>query len=189
MLKEELCKSSERFLQAVAIFSDKTIKVWKDGIIKFCKDKEIGIAYTRFLNWTRKENEVAVVTTYAYADFTLPKQFDCIFSYDNAEVYVQTKFTLTHSVLNGWYPTDTIDHGHKHLCVLRFEKGIPDILNRLHYESEQQLTWTWDTKKVLGLCQLADIQNIIDKQHKETKLQKLQGENWYDFDDQTNFEK
>ena len=184
MLNDDLCKSSEKFLQAVAIFSYKTIKFWKEGIIEFCKDREKGIAYDRFLNWTPNENEVAVVTSYAYADFTLPKQFDCIFSYDNAEVYIHTKFTLTHSILNGWYPTDTNGHGHKHLCVLRFEKGIPNIINRLHYESDQHLTWTWDARKVLGLCQLADIQNIIDRQHKKTELGKLHGENWYDFDDQ-----
>lgn len=183
MLKEELCKPSERFLQAVMVFSDKTIKACKEETVKRCKDKEKGITYERFLNWTRQKNEVAVFTTYAYADFDIPKKFDCIFNYDNAEVYLKTKFKLTQSIFEGWYPSDFIDHGHKHLCILTFEDQIPDVIKKLHYETEKYSNWTWDTSKVLGLCQTKDIQSIIARQQKEIRLKELYGDNWYDFDD------
>ncbi|MES2773718.1 MAG: hypothetical protein V4722_06015 [Bacteroidota bacterium] len=185
MLKEDLCRPSEKFLQAIFILSDKTITAFKAETVRRCKDKEKGIAYERFLNWTHPEKELAVFTTYAYADFDIPKQFDCIFNYDNAAIYSHTKFTLTQSIYEGWYPLDSIEHGHKHLCILTFEYEIPDILKRLPYETEKHITYKWDEKKVLGLCQMADIQSIIDKQHKDAELRELHGDNWYDFDDQT----
>lgn len=180
MLKEELCKPSERILQAIMVFSDKTIKYWKEETIKRCKEKSV--AYYRFLSWTRKENQVAVFTINAYADFDIPKQFDCIFSYGNAEMYVEAKFELTQSIFEAWYPSDFIDHGHKHLCILTFENEIPEIIKSLHYETEKYSNWPWDDSMILGLCQTADIQSIIDRQKKENKLKELYGESWYDFD-------
>jgi len=182
MLKEELCKPSEKFLQAVIVFSDKTIKAWKEETVKRCEDKEKGIAYEKFLNWTRQENEIAVFTTYAYADFAIPKKFDCIFTNANAEVYVQAKFELTQSIFEGWYPSDFIEHGHKHLCILTFENQIPDIIKKLHYETEKYSNWVWDASKVLGLCQTTDIQSIIDRQLKEIKRKELYGDNRYYFE-------
>ena len=184
MLKEELCKPSERFLQAISIFSDKLIKLWKGETIKRCKDKEKSNAYERFINWTPQENEAAIFTTYAYADFPIPKQFDCIFTYDNPENYIQTKFVLTQSIFEGWFPIDCVEHGCKHLCILTFENRIPDIIKQLYCENEKYSACTWDAKKVLGLCQITDIQSIIDRRHKERKLKELYGDNWYEFDDE-----
>lgn len=166
------------------VFSDRTIKAWKEETVKRCNDKEKNVAYERFLNWTRQENEIAVFTTYAYADFDIPKKFNCIFHYDNPELYIQTNYTLTQSIFEGWYPTNFIDHGHKHLCILTFENSVPDVFNRMHYETEKYSAWTWDDKNVLGLCQMEDIQNIIGRRHKETKLKELHGDNWYELDDE-----
>lgn len=185
MLKEELCKPSEKFLQAIMALSDKTIKACKDETIKRCKNKEKNVAYEKFLSWTRQENEVAVFTTYAYADLDIPKQFNCIFHYDKPELYNQTNYTLTQSIFEGWYPMNRIDHGHKHLCILTFENSVPEIFNQLHYETKKDSTWAWDAQKILGLCQIADIQSIIDRHHKETELKKLHGENWYEFYDES----
>ena len=182
MQKEVNCKPSERFLQAVMKFSDKTIKAWKSETRRRCKERNE--LYGKFMNWERQENEVAVFTTYAYADLSIPKGFDCIFSYDNPTMYIQTAFVLTQSIWEGWYPIDNIEHGHKHLCILTFENQIPGILDQLHYETGKYSTWTWDDKKVLGLCQMTDIQSIIARQHKKTKLKELHGDNWNDFDDQ-----
>jgi hypothetical protein len=162
MLKAELCDPSERFLKAIMIFSDKKIESQKNEIIQICKDKEKDIAYEKFINWTRQENEVAIFTTYAYADFSIPKEFDCIFNISNPEIYITNKFTLTQSIFEGWIPIDFIDHGHKHLCVLTFENQIPEILNQLHYETENYSTWVINTKEGLGICRLSDLQSITD---------------------------
>ncbi len=174
---------SERFLQAVMQFSDKTIQLWKSETIRRCKDKD-GL-YDKFINWKRQENEVAVFTMYAYADLFVPKTFDCIFFVDNPEVYNQTNFVLTQSIWEGWYPIDNIENEHKHLCILTFENQVPDILAQLHYETEKYSTWTVEGNKILGLCQMADLQSIIDRNHKQVRLKQLHGDNWYYFDDPT----
>lgn len=183
MRKEENCKQSERFLQAVSLFSDKTIEVWKKEIKKSCKIENE--PYNKFTNWIKEPNEVAIVTMYAYANFSIPKKFDCIFLYDNPVQYIHSDFTLTQSIFEGYLPIDYIEHGCKHLCIFKFENNIPEIIKHLHYETKKHLTWNWDVKKVLGFCQLSDIQSIIDRRLKEAKLKELHGENWCDFDDET----
>lgn len=166
------------------IFSDKTITEWKEETIQRCMDKGKDIPYEMFVKWIRQENEVAVFTTYAYADFPIPKHFNCIFNFENPEIYLQTNFVLTQSIWEGWYPIDYIDHGHKHLCILKFENKVPDLLKQLHYETEKYSSWTWDAKKVLGLCQMKDIKSIIERLHEETKLKEIHGKNWHEFDEQ-----
>lgn len=183
-MSKKLCKPYNRFLQAIMRFPDKRIAAFKKDVIARCKNKEKDVTYKSFLNWSRQENEIAVFTTYAYSDLTVPKQFDCIFNYDNPEVYVEAKYTLTHSVWEGWYPISAIESGHKHLCILTFEHQIPDIIKDLHNETNQHSNWTWDAKKVLGLCQLSDIRSIIDRRHLEQELIALHGDQWHLYDEE-----
>lgn len=63
----EQCKPSEKYLFAECYFSNNAIKIWQHECIKRCNDAQKGEAYDRFINWTRKENEIAVFTLYAYA--------------------------------------------------------------------------------------------------------------------------
>jgi len=157
---------SERFLQAIMVISDETIAVWKKETIKRCMDKEKGIAYEQFLNWKRKENEVAVFVTYAYASFDIPKRFDCIFPYTNPSSFIRADFVLTQAIFEASYPIEFIDSGHKYLCILTFENEVPDIFKMLHYEKETRTRWQWNPEKVVGLCQYTDIENIIEAQNK-----------------------
>lgn len=181
MRNEENCKPSERSLQAVMRLSDQAIRAWKTEVKNRCKEKDE--RYDRFIDWERQENEVAVFTMYAYADFSVPKKFDCIYPYDDPGRYIQTAFELTQSIWEGWYPINTIEDGHKHLCILAFEGPVPDMIGRLYCETGKSPGWTWDPRKVLGLCQVADIQSIIDRRDKETKLKELHGEDWDEYDD------
>jgi hypothetical protein len=185
MQTEESCKPSEKFLQAAILFSDKLIKLWQDQTVKRCKNREKDNAsYYKFINWTRQENEVAVFTLYAYADLSIPKQFDYIFNYANPEIYIHEPFVLTQSILEAWYPINCIGHGHKHLCIFTFDNQIPDIFKQLHYETEKETSWTWNANKVLGICNFQDVPAIIDRQQNITKLKAVHGDNWYDFDEQ-----
>ena len=167
------------------IFSDITIDLWKEETIRRCKDEQKGSAYEKYVSWTRQENEVAVFTTYAYAGFSVPKQFDCIFNYDNPENYIQMEFSLTQAIFEGWFPTDRFEKGHKHLCVLKFKDELPDILNTLYNETEKYYSGTWDSKKHLGLCQMDDLQSITNNLHKITELKELHGNKWYEYYDPT----
>jgi len=169
MLKEELCTASERYLLATMIFSDKNSQCMESRSNPTSQKQRKNIAYEKFIKLERQENEIAVFTSYAYADFSIPKSFDCIFSYSNPEVYVQTKFSLTQSIWEAYYPIDYIDHGHKHLCILTFDSEIPEIFKTLHYETGKYSSWQWNERKVLGLCQINDLQSITEN------LQEKQG--------------
>lgn len=182
MLKEELVNSSERFLQAFSICSDAVVNAWKGETLKRCWNKEKDTAYKTFINWRRRKNEVAILITYAYADFSIPKQFDCIFNYAEPYKYIQTAFILKQSIWNGWYPINCIEHGHNHICIFEFENGPPPIINNLYIEKQKYSTWRWDEKKVLGFCQSTDIKNIIERRQKMNDLRKLYGNDWMEFD-------
>lgn len=170
MQKEEDCEPSERFLQAIMQFPDNTVKKWKGETIRRLEGKEKGTHYDTFINWERKQTEVAVFTTYAYADLSIPMSFDCIFRYDRPEIFTRAPFVITQSILEAWYPTDDIGHGHKHLCILAFEKSIPTIIEVLHKETNFFSSWTWDAKKVLGICQFKDLQTITKVRHNDRNL-------------------
>jgi len=125
MQTEEQCNPSQRFLFAGEYFSDKAIAIWKSECIKRCKDKEKGVSYEKYINWTQRKNEIAVFTLYAYADFNIPKKFDIIFHLDNPKEFLRIDYELTQSIHEAWFPLDTVDHGHKHLCIFLFDKPYP----------------------------------------------------------------
>lgn len=104
MRTEEQCIPSERFLFADEYFSDKAVAIWQSECIKRCKDKQKEEAYERYINWVRKENEIAVFTLYAYADFDIPKKFDIIFYLDNPSEFLKIDYELTQSIHEAWFP-------------------------------------------------------------------------------------
>jgi hypothetical protein len=98
MRNENDCNPQERFLYAEELFSDESIALWKDECVKRCMDKEKGKEYERFVNWERKNNQILLFTLYAYADFKIPKQFDCIFDLDNPSNLIFEEFKLIQSI-------------------------------------------------------------------------------------------
>src|SRR5687767_14094231 len=109
MRKEEVCKPEERFLFTDEIFSDELVAVVKNGCLQNPRrHRAQGSVDDRFINWTRKDNEIALFTLYAYADLELPKQFDCIFRLDAPSTFIVAKFKLTHSLYEAKYPIDTV---------------------------------------------------------------------------------
>jgi hypothetical protein len=182
MRTEEQCKPSQRFLFADEYFSDKAIAIWKAECIKRCKDKTKGQAYEKYINWIRQENEIAVFTLYAYADFNIPKKFDIIFHLDNPKEFLRIDYELTQSIHEAWFPLDTVDNGHKHLCIFLFDKSLPDILNILHKEEEKFLTKP-KGQKLLGFCNFKDFDAITKRIEKTLELKKLYGDKWWEYDD------
>lgn len=132
MRTEEQCKPNQRFLFSDEYFSDKAIAIWQSECVKRCKAKDKGNAYEKYVNWTRQENEIAVFTLYAYADFNIPKQFDIIFHLDNPNEFLRIDYELTQSIYEAWFPSNTVEHGHKHLCIFSFDKTLPAIFKILH---------------------------------------------------------
>ncbi|OQP50880.1 hypothetical protein A4H97_03380 [Niastella yeongjuensis] len=159
MRSEEQCKPLERYLYVDSRWSEAAIEIWQKECIKRLATREKDSYYDKFINWKSRENEIAVFTLYAYADFPIPKRFDCIFQIGNPEIYINTEFQLTQSVWEGWFPIGNIDHGHKHLVVLEFVDKVPDIFNSLHLENNRSSTVP-KPHLALGLCQFSDLTEI-----------------------------
>ena len=160
MRTEEQTKPGERYLFSGEYFSDKAIAFWQAECIERCKDKPKGHAYEKYINWRRQENQIAVFTLYAYADFMLPKQFNVIFQTDNPDNYIETDYLLVQSVHEAWFPLDSVSHGHKHLCVFQFAGAIPSILNLLH-KGDEKFSSCPKGQVTLGFCNSRDFQDIV----------------------------
>lgn len=160
MRTEEQCEPQERYLFTDEIWSDESIFFWQNRCIERCKNRDDkGEEYEKYINWKRKSNEVALFTMYAYADFKIPKQFDCIFDLRNPSNFISTQMTLTQSIWEAWFPMDLIDHGHKHLCIFEFEEEIPAILDKLHILKSNFSNVPKETSR-LGICQMKDFEEI-----------------------------
>lgn len=183
MRTEEQCKPGQRFLFANEYFSDKAIAIWQSECVKRCKEKEKGNAYEKYVKWVRSKNEIAVFTLYAYADFSIPKAFDIIFHLDNPKQYLQIDYELTQSIHEAWFPLDTVEDGHKHLCIFSFDKTLPDILNTLH-KGEEMFSTSPKGQKTLGFCNSKDFDAITKRIEKTIELKKLHGDKWVEYDDE-----
>jgi hypothetical protein len=77
---------------------------------------------------------------------------------------------------------DTIDHGHKHLCVFTFAKILPDILNILH-KGEEKFSTSPKGQKLLGFCNSIDFDVISKAIERTLELKRLHGDKWWEYDD------
>jgi hypothetical protein len=146
---------SERYLFADTYFSDAAVAVWQEECIKRCNGQPKDAAYEKYVYWKRQENEIAVFTSYAYADFPIPAAFDIIFEIGNPVNHIQVVYELTQALYEGWLPATSINKGHKHLCVFTFPDTVPEILNLLHREDEKFSTVPKGQRK-LGFCHSKD---------------------------------
>ena len=158
MILEEECKPQDKYLFTDERWSDESMIIWQKKCVESFVDKEKSKEYEKFINWKCRSNEIALFL-YTYADFEIPKQFDCIFELKNPSNFIVTKFNLTQSIIEGFYPSDSIQHGYKHLCIFEFEEEIPAILDKLHIVKNE---FSFFPKGVLtlGICQVKDFEEI-----------------------------
>lgn len=180
---EAQCKPSERYLHAVAYLSDHSIKLWQQNCIRMMAGKGKDNYYYQFISWQKRENEIALITLYAYAEIKLPIKFDCIFQYDNPEQFVLADYMITQSVFEARLPIGYLEKGCKHICVLEFDNAIPDILKRLHFKQHHLLQLPAQDFAV-GLCQYADLEAIIKRHKKVAILKQLYGYEYLNYDDE-----
>ncbi len=161
MRREEDCEPEGKYLIADRIISNNLLESLKKEASsrfephKLGNDKE----YELYINWNKGDNEIVLFTWYAYADFKIPKKFDCIFELDNPDNFIIADFRLTQSIYEFYYPIDSIEHGHKHICVFKFKNNIPEIIDRL-YVANLNSTTPQDNSMKLGFCQSADFEAI-----------------------------
>ena len=180
MLAESESKIEQRFLTTDCKFGKEAIEIWKGETRIRCRDKEKTKSLIKYLNWQESENEIALFTMYAYADFEIPKQFSCIFDYRNPNRFVKTNMTLNQSIWEGWLPVNYIDHGHKHLAIFKFDEQIPEITNELHEEKNKFSSVPKDSL-YLGICQFENYELIKKDLIKIQELRNKYGANWSDY--------
>lgn len=132
-------------------------KVYKN--IRQVNDNQYTEAYNRFMSWKKSPNEIAVFTWYAYADVIIPRKYNTVFLIENPDNYVVSEFTITQCVFEGRLPVHEMAHGCKHLCILEFENGIPDIFKYLPDSVGQK----WE---ILGLCDFENLEGIVSGRKK-----------------------
>ena len=181
MQTEQQCKPEHRYLFSDAYFSGKAVAIWQSECIKrwqLPKDQ----FYDKYINWVGSENEIAVFTLYAYADFSIPKKFDIIFELANPKKFLQINYELEQSIHEAWAPQDNVGHGHKHLCIFRFDNEVPGIFNILH-KKEAKFSTVPKGQKSLGFCNSDDFDAITDRIEKVLALKALYGDKWWEYDD------
>ncbi len=185
MRSEQECKPQERYLFAEEIFSDESVAIWQRECISRAESRKMdkGDSYEKFINWKRQNNEIALFTLYAYADFTIPKRFNCIFDLDNPKRFVITNFVLTQSIYEGWFPIDSIEHGHKHTCIFEFKELIPEIIKELHVATGKFSNVPKKTLR-LGICQENDFEEIRKRINYTLELKKVHGKDWWKHDNE-----
>lgn len=169
MLDENKVENCYRYLCARALVSETLIK---EGCSHKYLYEKIGENYVQkaeaFINRVPSENEVIVYTTWAYADFLVPRHYDIIFDWYNVDDFVETPFILNYSLINistYFMLVDEIAHGHKHACVLNFEEKIPEIITQLPDVSNIETR-----SKYICFCKKSDFEAIrenIKQQRRE----------------------
>ena len=165
MRTEAQCPPVDRYLYADRVFSDNVIKFWQQECIRRCAGRDLTAvesAYSQYVNWERSEDEIAVFTGYAYADFAVPKKFNGIFRFDNPQEHLLMDYELTQGIWEAWFPMNGVDHGHKHLCIFKFNQQVPDIFNLLQVE-KNGFANEWKNLSKLGFCQAEDLPAISER--------------------------
>jgi hypothetical protein len=183
MRSEQECKPQERYLFAEELFSDESVAIWQGECVSRVSTRKMdkGQYFEKFVNWKRKDNEITLFTLYAYADFSIPKRFNCIFDLDNPARFETTDLILTQSIYEGWFPTDSIEHGHKHTCIFELSDTIPDMIKELHIATGKFSSVPKRTFR-LGICQENDFEEIKRRIDYTLGLKKLHGQEWWKYD-------
>lgn len=164
-------------------YSDEALRTFQSDCVRQYQNREKGEAYERFVNWTQQANELPIFTGNAYADLVVPKRFDCIFRLANPREYVLEIYELSQSVLllGGLHTFNSVEHGHKHLCVLAFAQEVPAIFRRLHQEDGTYRT-PFANREKLGFCMAHDLPAITERLEKVAQLRSQHGNEWWKYD-------
>lgn len=138
----------------------------KADVKAFMVDRKKDDKYFEFINWQKNENEIVVLTMYAYDDISLPKKYDTVFQIDKPNNFANIDFTITQAVLNGWTGVNQISRGHRHICVIQFDIPANGIFSLLTYFDPKR---TLRDNIQLGFCDKHDFEEI------KTKLERNSG--------------
>ncbi|HEX8329161.1 MAG TPA: hypothetical protein VF629_16630 [Hymenobacter sp.] len=184
MLSETACPAYARYLYTDEYYTNDAIKTFQADCTRQHQGRKKGDGYERFVNWTRQGNELLIFTGRAYADLIVPKKFNGIFRLASPREYQLVNFELTQSILllGGLHPFNSIELGHKHLCVLTFEEEVPALFGRLHKEDGSYRA-PIENREQLGFCNARDLPAITERLEKVAQLRSQYGKEWWNYDE------
>lgn len=189
MRNENDCPIEQRYLfsnevlfeEGIESCRQETIRRYKTGNYKIFDDYKASL--DTYINWKRQPNEVVLFTLYAYADLPIPATFNCLFNTDNPTEYTIAKLTINQSIYEGFYPINTIEDGHKHLLICRFENDIiPDIINKLCIGKAKHSDTQRNSFK-MGICNFSNFSHITKRLNRVKELKEKYGCEWWSYDE------
>ena len=155
MLSEADTPIEQQFLMILGRLSDDMIRQWEKERMPFWLVRARGRGEDRILaQWERfskrdRTQDHAFYTLYAYADIPIGRRYDCVF-HRNGGPAIRTNCRIVHAIFEGWYPTEQVEHGHKHIVFLQFHGDPPDCFPAFkRWEDIGQEDWRY------GLCDQA----------------------------------
>jgi hypothetical protein len=187
MLSETACPAYARYLYTDEYYTDEALKTFQADCARQHQGRKKGNDCERFVTWKRQPNELLIYTGRAYADLIVPKKFNCIFRLASPREYQLVTVELTQSILllGGLHPFNSVEDGHKHLCVLTFEEEVPALFGRLHKEDGSYCT-PIENREQLGFCNARDLPAITERLEKVAQLRLQYGREWWKHDDLSN---
>ena len=114
-----------------------------------------------YLDWTQSNNEIIAYTGYGYYDADVPKTYDYLLDLENPEHGQRVKAKIKFGIWSNWMPLDTIERGHKTICIIEFDSTVPNELLMLPNLDN----WIANKNSSLrfGLCDRKDKDLVIDR--------------------------
>jgi len=161
MLDEKDCPQEDRLL-AINCRFPVTELPRQESIQKMVQNKN-GInrrIIEDYLDWIPSNNQLIAYTGYGYCDLSIPKTYNYFIDLKDPNKSRPIHTRVIFAIWNGHLPLDKIEHGHKTICVIEFQNGIPNELTGLVGMSEYANT---KTSLRFGLCNKDDLELIHKK--------------------------
>ena len=158
------CPQDQRYLYTDILLPQDSFDWWKQAAARFWERKlKTGKGfdeslYQKYMNWSLGDKQFALYTMYAYANFTIPKKFTCVFDMRNPMRFEECELTLKISAYEAMFCTNDVDAGHKHLQVFETKQSIPKLVMEMKATHGQ---YVYDPKALkIGLCMIEDYESI-----------------------------
>ena len=76
-------------------------------------------------------NQLVVLTDIAMEDWDMPIDFDYVFDFEKPSEKIDIKILVQHIILERGLPVDYIERGFRHMLLLEFPNGFPELVKSL----------------------------------------------------------
>jgi len=84
-----------------------------------------------FVHRENYSNQLVVLTDIAQEDWDMPIDFEVVFDPENPSEKIDTQVLVQHIILERGLPVDYVERGFRHMLLLEFPNGIPQLVRSL----------------------------------------------------------